>query len=276
MEIYEYNYGTCATEQDFITEISSFMVSTIGGWEVLDTISDTTTNRDYVWKSSGENPTDYQDIYVRMRGESNNVYVYGYGLWESASAYWQELYNVTYSYVPTYSLGLRYWMYGNRDFVCFTILNYGDGLPYTGYLGLVESSYVPEDDPYPILCRGQKTSYYTWHSSNYQYMHAPVASGTQRYHACNWDTLLDADIGLREIKLLFLPPVLLNAAASNNEVRGRPYGVYQVSGNRAPSMAPITTASGVFLCFRDGTTSYSDRTYAYGPVASGIGDFSMW
>lgn len=276
MDIYEYNYGTCDTEQDFITEVSSFMVSTLGGWEIIDTISDTSTNRDYVWKSPGEDPSNYRDIYVRMRGENNNIYLYGYGLWESTTAYWQELYNASYTFVPTWTSGLRYWMYGNKDFICFITLYYVGGTTRVGYLGLIESSYVPTDDPYPLLCRGQSQDYYTWHSSNYQYMHAPVASGEQIYYAINWDTLLDVDIGLRDDRLLLLPPVLVNKTASNNEVRGRPYGVYQVSGNRAPSMAPITSASGVFLGFRDGSSSYSNRHYVYGPVASGIENFSMW
>lgn len=276
MEIYSYDYGTCLTEQDFVTSANTFLTTTIGDWELFDTISDTSSNRDYVWKSPGENPDDYRDIYIRMRAESNNIYVYGYGLWADASTYWQELYNASYSFLPTGGYAFRYWMFGNKDFICFTIMNGNDGYTYTGYLGLIESSYVPETDPYPLLCRGHSTSSYTWHTSSYQYMHAPVESGSQRYFSINWDTLLDNDLGIRETKMLLMPVVLYNSTASNNEVRGRPFGVYQITDQRAPKVAPITSASGVFLCFRDGSSSYTDRTYAYGPVAATISGFSMW
>ncbi len=275
MDIYTYNYGTAATEQDFITDINTFLTVTIGEWELYDTVSDTASDRDYVWKSAGEDPDNYREIYIRMRAESNNVYVYGYGSWTSDSVYGQELYNASYSYLPTNGYAFRYWMFGNKDFVCFTILNSTTGYTHTGYLGLIESSYTPDIDPYPILCRGHRTHYYTWHTSNYQYMHAPVASGSQQYFSYNWDTTLDYDLGIRESKLLFMPVVLRNSTASNNEVRGRPYGVYQVQDGRAPKIAPITSASGVFLCFRDGSQSYTDRTYAYGPVAADIDNFNM-
>lgn len=276
MEIYSYTYGTCQTEQDFVTDVNTFLTTTMGTWELFETISDTSSNRDYAWKSEGEDPDNYRDIYIRMRAESNNIYLYAYGLYESSTVNWQELYSSSYSYLPTDGYAFRYWMFGNKDFVCFTILNSDDGYTYTGYLGLIESSYTPNDDDLPILCKGHSSNSYTWHSNGHHYMHAPVASGEQQYFSYNWGSILNNDIGIRNTKLQFFPVVLRNSTASNNEVRGRPFGVYQVSGQRAPTVAPITSASGVFLCFRDGTTSYTDRTYAYGPVATDIDNFDMW
>lgn len=276
MEIYSYTYGTCTTEQDLVTDMSTFLTTTIGDWELFDTISDTSSNRDYVWKSPGEDPDNYRDIYIRVRAQSNNLYVYAYGLYADSTTYWQELYNATYSYLPTSGYPFRYWMFGNKDFICFTIMNGNDGYTYTGYLGLIESAYTPNDDPLPIICKGHKTHYYTWHTTSYAYMHSPVASGEQVYLSYNWDGLLDNDLGIRDTKLLFMPVVLYNDTASNNEVRGRPYGIYQVQDGRAPKVAPITSSSGVFLCFRDGSQSYTDRTYAYGPVAADIDSFEMW
>lgn len=275
MDIYEYDYGTCQTEQDFATALNTFLVTTIGDWELYDTVSDTSSNRDYVWKSPGEDPDNYREIFIRVRTQSDNIYSYGYGSWTSAAVYGQELHSFIYSYTSTNAKAFKYWMYGNKDFVCFTILNSNDGYTYTSYLGLIESSYVPEDDPYPLLARGHRTSDHTWHASGYNYMHAPVASGSQQYFSINWDTLLDNEFGLRSNDLLFMPVILRNSTASNNEVRGRPYGVYQVDDRNAPKLSPIVTASGVFLCFKHGSVSYTDRTYAYGPVAADIDSFNM-
>lgn len=276
MEIYSYDYGLAQTEQDFVTAVDTFLTVTIGTWERVDTVSDTGSNRDYVWKSVGSDPDNYDDIFIRLRGESNNIYTYAYGSWTGAGGTGYELYEASYSYLPTGGYATRYWMWGDENFIGFTILNGSSGTTHTGYLGLIESTYVPETDPLPLLNKGHSVDNYTWHTSGRQYMHSPVASGEQQYLSYNWSTVLGYDRGLRETRLLLLPVLLRNSTASNNEVRGRPYGVYQVNDSRAPKIAPIVSASGVFLCFRDGSTTYTNRTYAYGPVAAEIDGFNMW
>ena len=273
MDIYTYDYGVCQSEEDFVTALNTFLVTTIGEWVLYDTVSDTASNRDYVWMSLGEDPDNYRAIFIRVKATGGLVDCYGYGSWTSDSVYGQELHSGIYSYTDTGGYPFKYWMYGNKDFVCFTIFN-NDGNTYTSYLGLIESSYVPEDDPYPLLARGHRTNNHTW-TNGYNYMHAPVASGAQLYHSINWDSLLDIDYGVRSNSLLLMPVVLANDTASNNEVRGRPYGVFQVDDKNAPKLAPIVTASGVFLCFRHGTVSSTDKTYAYGPVAADLDSFSM-
>lgn len=279
MEVYSYTYGVAATEQDFVDDVDTFLTSTIGGWERIDTVSDLSTDRDFVWQSPGEEPGDYQNIFIRMRGYNNYIYNYGYGSWTDSGTYGHELHNPTYSYLALGAYSLRYWMWGNKDFVCFAILNAASasGATYLGYLGLIESTYVPETDPYPLLIRGHSSEDYTWWSGSGQLlMHAPTASGEKQYEGYNWDGLLDYDAGLRESKLLLLPVILKCEQSGDMEVRGRPKGVFQVNDDRAPKIAPITSASGVFLVFRDGDPGQTNKTYAYGPVASGIEGFSMW
>ena len=275
MKIYDYTYGVAQTEQDFVNYVDDFLTSTIGGWTRIDTISDTSSNRDFVWKSTGESPDDYDDIYIRIRGQTY-LYVYGYGVYEDSSTYWQELYNATYSYINCGSTPFRYWMWGDKDFVAFTVLN-SDGNTYTGYLGFIESAYIPETDSRPLLIKGHAASTYYWTtggSNDTQLMHSPTSSGVEAYEGYQWSTLLSYDQGRRETKLLLMPVVLKCEIAGHEEVRGRPNGVYQINDARAPKVAPITSASGVFLAFRQGTST--TNTYAYGPVASGIEGFNMW
>lgn len=277
MKIYEYTYGLVTTEQDFIEEVDSFLTSTVGGWSRIGTISDTSSDRDFVWMSPGEDPDNYRGVFIRLRGYNNNIYTYGYGSWTDGVTYGHELYNSTYSYLAVGSYPLRYWMWGDKDFVAFAIINGSTGNTYTGYLGLIESTYVPETDPLPLLIRGHSSEDYTWSDGSGQLlMHGTVASGEVAVKGYDWNSILTYDRGARETKLLLLPVVLKCEQASNHEVRGRPKGVYQVNDARAPKIAPITSASGVFLIFRDGDSGQSNQTYAYGPVASGIDGFSMW
>lgn len=279
MEIYSYTYGLVQTEQDFINDLDTFLTATIGGWTKIDTVSDTSTDRDFVWFSEGEDPANYRGIFIRARGYSNLLYLYGYGSWTDSGTYGHELHNPTYSYLDVGGTPIKYWMWGNKDFVAFSLMNTTNtaGSTFTGYMGLIESTYVPETDPYPLLIRGHSSEDYTWwYGSGQLLMHAPTASGEKQYEGYNWDPVLDYDMGRRETKLLLLPVVLKCEQAGDNEVRGRPFGVYQINDARAPKIAPITSASGVFLVFRDGDPAQTNRTYAYGPVASGIDGFTMW
>ena len=271
MKIYEYTYGTAETEQDFVTYLDTFLVSTIG-WTRIDTISDISSNRDYAWKSVGESPSEYtRNIFIRVRAESNNIYSYGYGSYSSG----HEIYNASYTYVPTTGQPFRYWIYGDKDFVCFIILNGSDSQTYASYLGYIRSYYVPDTDPHPLLIRGQASSTYAWTSNSFSYMYGPTSSGVLKYDGYNqYTTTLSYDVQTRAAGITMLPVILYSANGGSYEVRGEPNGVYQTNGNFTGSVAPLTSASGVFLAFK--SAGAVEKTYLYGPVASGIDSFDMF
>ncbi|KKL99772.1 hypothetical protein LCGC14_1811060, partial [marine sediment metagenome] len=80
LEIYSFDVGVVADEQLLVTAIDTFLTSTIGGWTRIETVADDPgNNRDYAWSSPGELPDYYDTIYIRMRGQSDKLYLYGYG-----------------------------------------------------------------------------------------------------------------------------------------------------------------------------------------------------
>ncbi len=276
LEIYSFDVGVVADEQLLVTAIDTFLTSTIGGWTRIETVADDPgNNRDYAWSSPGELPDYYDTIYIRMRGQSDKLYLYGYGWYTDSSTFGDEIYNVSRTYLTCGSVPIRYWLVGNKDFIQVHITNYSTNKYYVGYAGLIKSYYVPETDPYPLLIKGQYTAGAYWSNIDTSFMHNPTTSGESVYVAHNWNTTtLNYDIGIRTNDSCILPVVLYSSTASNEEVRGEPYGVYQVNGKLVGHMTPMTSASGTFITFK--IDSNDTKTYAYGPIASGIQDLSLW
>jgi hypothetical protein len=265
MEIYSYKNGIVTTEQDLVTEIDSFLTSDIGGWTRHVTVSDTASNRDYVFTSAGETG-DYDQIYIRFRAEANYLYFYGYITFVDVGDNSGEIYDASYTRFPTGATPFRYWLVGNKDFIQVHIMQ---AYYYMGYAGLIRSYYITETDNYPLLIRGMSGSSTTWNSSNTSYMHNPTTSGEQAYKIYSaWDTYaVKYDIGLRSPEVLMLPLVAYSATVSQYEVRGEPYGVFQSNATYTAHGASMTTVSGSFLSFLIGTDAF-----IYGPVSSGTCD----
>jgi hypothetical protein len=263
MKVYDYTHGVALTEQDFVSKADTFLVSTLG-WTRIDTVSDSSSDRDYVWYSEGEDPENYRGIYIRMQGYANAIYNKGYGSYTKSDTYGHELYNASYSYVNCGSSALRYWMFGDKDFICYIIMGSGE-VSICGYLGLINSYYLPATDPHPLLIKGNTSSSYSWNTAPCTYMY-DTASGSALFGV--YDAYTDAlyhDVCYRASGYTMLPPVLYNNAGGKKEVRGEPKGVYQVNGNIAPHVGPIVTSSGVFLCLRCGLGS---GAFVYGPIAN--------
>jgi hypothetical protein len=274
MEIYPYTSGVVETEQDFVSALHTFLTSDLSGWTRVEIVSDTSSDRDYAWSSDGENPDDNDTIYIRLRGYDNYLYNYGYITYTDSLTNTGELFDTNYTRINTNGYGFRYWIYGNADFVCYTIKNSNDSKAYTGYLGLIRSYYEPENDVLPLLVKGQYGSTYGWSSSNTCYMHNATTSGEDYFTAYTWWTTLQYDQGLRSDEALVIPVILVNTNAGDHEVRGEPYGVYQVNGDRVADFAPVLSASGVFVCAKVNNTN--STSYIYGPVSSGIDGFDVW
>ena len=280
MEVYRYRTGVVPTEQAFILELDTFLTSYIGGWSRIDTIADTASDRDYVWASSGE---DYRDteipgadpIVIRVRGTGDWLHQYTYGTYPSFAGKTFEIYNSSYTYIYSGSDAFRYWMFGNKNFVCFIIEDTA-GQPLVGYMGLIDSFYLPEKDPLPIANRGAPNySYHLYGDYTRCAMHGVSTSGIHYYEGFDWYYYhLTNDIGNRSGSLIMLPYLLRcdnSAAAPDYEVRGSLYGVYSVNGTRVGNPSVITTVSGVFMSFK--LYSGDGYSHVFGPVASGVESF---
>jgi len=147
--------------------------------------------------------------------------------------------------------------------------------PVSCYLGLIKSYYDIDRDDYPMLIKGSRYQYYSWTYNENCYMHNCTTSGVQSHENFSWANTLAYDRGTRNgNNIIMLPTITVNTNASNTEMRGEPYGVYQINGARVPVFGAISTASGVFLTFKfDQNVNY---THAFGPVSSGIEGFNMW
>jgi hypothetical protein len=274
LEVYRFDTGVAETEQDVITAIDDFLVNTVGTWTRIETVSDTASNRDYAWSSVGSDPDNYDTIFIRIRGQSNQIHFYGYSYYESSSVNSFEIYNGSFTYLALSSSPIRYWLVGNEDFIQVHTRRGDTGGYYLGYAGLIRSYYIPENDNYPLMIRGQSSTTTEWEDSNAAYMYNTTTSGEGNFQGFNWDSVLGFDLHYRTNELCLLPVVMYSADGSNEEVRGEPYGVYQVNGRLSGHQSVITSVSGTFVVFKMNTTD--SKTYAYGPVASGTTDVSLW
>jgi hypothetical protein len=275
MRIYSYTNGVASSVQDFISKADIFLTATIGGWTRIRTISDIGTNRDFVWSSPGED-TSRGYIYIRMRGQSDNIYNYGYGSYGGDGTYGHELFDSSNTYVAA-APAFRYWMFGDKNFICYIILNPSSLVPHEGYLGFIRSYYLPETDRVPLYIRGQTVATNSWTSTTPQgYMHAATGSGQIAVKGYSYYTDYSiADWSLRVSTVNLIPiPIYSDVTASGKEVRGELFGIFHVNGNRVARVGYITTASGIFLTFTN--NSAVATTYAYGPISAYQEGFSNY
>jgi len=125
------------------------------------------------------------------------------------------------------------------------------------------------------MIKGGQYNYHNWTETAAVYMHDPTTSGNGYNDTMNWWNTLQYDKGLRNAgKLVMLPVIVRENNVQHSDVRGEPYGVYQINGYRLPIFGSVVSASGVFLTMK--IDNDADHTNAYGPVASGTDGFNMW
>lgn len=277
MKVYDYTSGTVRMEQDLVLALDDFLVNDIG-WTQVERVSDTTSNRDYAWSSPGEDDWVAEGgdpVYIRLRGQSNYLYCYGYRTYTDSTTNTFELYSSTYTRVYLSDDWFDYWFYGDKNFVCGIINKTSIDEPVIFYLGLIESYYDIGRDDYPLLVKGSYTDTSSWNYTTYAYMHNCTNSGAADYDGVDWWTYLQYDRGIiSPSSLVMFPVVLVNETGGQEEIRGEPRGVYQVNGDRLPIFGVVSTVSGVFITAK--ADNNAQRCYAYGPVASDIEGFNMW
>jgi hypothetical protein len=276
MELYSYKYGLATTEQNLLLALDDFLTVDLN-WTKIDTITDTTSDRNYVWRSNGSRTwknAGGEPITIHVRAYNDEWICAGYRTYINSTTYTFQLYNNPNTHVDLSESVLRYWFYGNDDFVCCLIHDPTTGEPVVAYLGLIRSYYDAGRDDYPMLIKGSRYQYYSWYDNENAYMHNCTTSGAQTFESVSWWNFLQYEQRVRHGCHLMMPLVLVNQNSSNQEMRGEPYGVYQVNGDLLPMYGAISTASGVYLTIK--FDSQGSECNAFGPVASGVDAFSMW
>jgi len=246
-----YANGSASDEQDLVGDLHTFLTSTIGEWTRVGIITDTATDKDYVYKSQGTNPGMYRDLYIRIRGYGNYIYLYGYSYWESVGVNDGELHHSTYSKVSVGAAAIPYWFFGDEDH--FWIVAKNDVTYYSGHAGYLDTYYTPTDDDLPMVIIGHSSASYGL-SSNRMYSYSPVVSGTNVAYTTSTSLqsqfLIYADPNDRDGAQGHVPYVIYTTAAGQTEVRGELKGVLYFSGNTLVSEDWVTisgTSSKFFI-----------------------------
>lgn len=226
-----YSSGSATTEQDLVTAIDTFLTSTIGSWTKIGTITDISSDRDYVYKASGPGlPGEYRDIYVRWRGYNNNLYVYGYSAWFSAVAYNDELYSNSYGL--TGAVPINYWLFGDSTYLWVVWRNGSDTYYYSCFGGFISPYYSYQYDPLPLAIVGH-TDYSTGLQGARTLMYSATVSGSDTvYYGANTQSthLAYGDPNVRDNSQAHCPYILYSTVAGSKEVRGEFPGIVQFSG----------------------------------------------
>lgn len=264
-----YEYGTVSNEQDLVGALDTFLTGTVGTWEKIDTVTDTGTTKDLVFRSPGSGQHRY--IYLRFRGNSDNVYIYGYSLWVDSGENYGELYNASYTRVYTGSSDINYWFFADIDYVWVIAQDTGSESYYSGYGGLIDTYYDAADDDLPLAVVGCSSASASLTGSSRIYMHSALVSGTNvLYYAADTHTglLEHGDPSDRNSSVEANTPfILYTSAAGHKEVRGELKGAIYVSGASFNSAEWLTISGTDMMYF---VKKYSESNCeAFGPTVSG-------
>lgn len=264
-----YSRGTAADEQELVGEIETFLTSTIGTWVKIDTVTDDAATKDLVFRSPGSG--QYRDIYLRLKGNSNYVYLYGYSYWGSSIDYDGEISSSSYLRVATGSSDIDYWLFGDIDYIWIIAKDTGAGTYCSGYGGLIDSYYDQDEDDLPLAIVGCANHIYSLTSNTRIYMYSALVSGTKvlHYAADTHSGLLEyGDPSDRNNNVeAHTPFIIYNNQAGHKEIRGELKGAIYISGASFSSENWITisgTNSDYFI------KKYSDSNCeGFGPTVSG-------
>lgn len=262
-----YSNGTATTEQDLVGYLDTFLTSTIGGWTKVGTITDTGTDKDLVFKSSGETPGRYRDIYIRVRGYNNYLYFYGYSYWESAVTNDGQLYSASYSNMPVGSSSIDYWLFGDKDHFWVVAKNGSD--LYSGGGGYLNSYYDPADNDLPLVIVGHGSISYAFASTTRVQGYSATTSGTNIALRAASDIhsgiLAFGDPSFRDGSQAHMPAIMYCTTAGHQEIQGELKGTLMFSGVTLANEDWVTISGTDYKFF---ITRYSDTSCTgYGPVA---------
>jgi len=271
----EYITGTATTEQDLILALEDFMVNVLTGWSVIDKNTDTASDRDYIFYSQGTVPGRYRDLYIRWRGYSDDVRVYGYQRWASSADYDAELHDTSYNIINCGAGPFNYWVFGDADGVWLIIK---DGTSYwSGFGGYFETYYCDDIDDLPTCVVGHSSlsSFFT-SPRVYGYGPPPVGSGYKTSYVSNsayYTTYLTyGEPNQRDGSVAHLPIIM--AHSTNNaekEIRGELKHSLWFGGDTLASEDWVTISGTNYKYF---ISKYgADTTFGVGPITTLSGEW---
>src|SRR4030042_685227 len=180
MTTLEYTRGVSSTIEGAWLALKQFMTAQ-AGWELYDTISDTTSDRHYIFKSNGNEVGRFRPIYAKWRAYSSawiEVDVYT-SFFVSTDTGTDSLYVSNTSNGPSNGV-IQYHIMGDADGVWFVYYSYTDARWYNFYTGFFDSFFSDEEEQrYPVCTIGQRY-YYRWFDESRIRAYVPwaLSSGT--------------------------------------------------------------------------------------------------
>jgi len=146
--------GTYTSEQDIIDQLDDFLTLNLR-WQRLDILTDTGSDNNRVYFSSGEIPGKYFPIYAQFQGVSDDVFFSGYTAWDAVGNTGNDLlFNSSESRIQAPGQFEMVFI-GNQDVVYVIVFT---TVGYLGGIGYWDTFYTPEQDPYPLYVLGDFSS----------------------------------------------------------------------------------------------------------------------
>lgn len=302
--------GSAGSEQSVISRLDEFLTGALG-WSRLGVITNSGADNDRVWYSEGEVSGKYNPLYVRVRGNNNDLIFYGYTLWSGSGN--DEISNTIELQIPYLDASDEYIFIGNKDaFFISSRLN-SDGANYVGGAGYFNTFYTPTEDPYPLFVSGQNSSgdtfantlrvrAYGFDPDGFLHTGSTISGGSIGYVALDLSSLMGlATPNPRDGRHLMMKQNFYRKrsdtegdiiGAISHEIRGELPAMYQFYGsNFAPN--DRITASGVstgdaipgnevgegdFIVARSTTSNaYTlGPVVNYAPVPKSVSDLELW
>lgn len=287
--------GTVDDEQDMVQVLDNILVH-VYGWELVAKVTDTASDKEWWWRSEGEDPGTYMRLYCGVQGDANDLHIKAATYVTSGGSISDEVHDSVENETQ-FTSQRDYWVVGNKDVVHIFHRSSSDDNYFCGF-GYFDTYYTFAQDPYPVFVYGQNNSADTFQSTRRLNAYAvsplsvaanggvsgghflgTVSSGTNvSYVADDLSTLVQLNApGIRDGRYAALKPVFYreeNQSLSTHEVRGEVPFMYQVWGD-AFSIGDVITASGVVTEQGVGTDDkfiattefgQQDNTFIFGPI----------
>lgn len=255
--------GTFSDEQNLISNIHTFLTTTLSGWERIDIVSNTGTDRNFVYTCSGSRPQDHDPGYVGFRGSANTFYVNPYGHYDRVTGVGYNNANdgALSNPGPVSTSTGRWWFIGNND--AFFLVTAPDAVPNTFFLsgaGFWKSYYDYEYDPRPWWGMSQSSATGTFESEGDRvrsfaprsfgrsaFFPSSSLSGIGADYTCNQMTLGNTVQSRNGQPYPFAPIFYLSPGVNYHlaEVRGEIPGLYQVGLPTSYFVGNVITISGM-------------------------------
>lgn len=250
-----------------VEQLDDLLVKFVG-WYRIDTIADTSTDKDYVWSSDGEDPDNSNPVTIRIASNSSNdLLFYTYETYTNSSTNTGEIHDVNASEFGGLSANVKCRLIASKDRVVI-VCDEGLNNFYTAYLGKLVSFYEFPDDPYPHVVKGQSSNTDNWYDiSDDQFFAIDSGGNVREYFSFGYSTIVsNGDPNPRNNQLSFAAPLLYrDEGDAFDELRGRFIGTYRVSPDAVGHGTYVSFGNDVYIAIK---TSDQSQANVFGPISA--------